>query len=98
MTSQEIYPSLIFLNADGSELARNDDISPSNFNSTIVATLTKDGIYIVLARSSNAKQSGAYSLRAFIVSAYIAPRPSKVNSANGFLLAAVGWVVQNRNC
>lgn len=66
MKSQSIDPALILLNADGSELARNDGISPSDFNSRIVATLPKDGIYIVLATSSfgDTQQSGAYSLQA----------------------------------
>ena len=66
MKSQSIDPALILLNADGSELARNDGISPSDFNSRIVATLPKDGIYIVLATTSfgDTKQSGAYSLKA----------------------------------
>ena len=66
MKSQSIDPALILLNADGSELARNDGISPNDFNSRIVAKLPKDGIYIVLATSSfgDTKQSGAYSLQA----------------------------------
>ncbi len=62
MTSKEIDPALILLNADGRELTRNDDISPDNFNSRIVATLPQDGIYIVLARSSEAQQSQNLSL------------------------------------
>ncbi|MBD2777429.1 pre-peptidase C-terminal domain-containing protein [Iningainema tapete] len=64
MTSQEIDPALILLNADGSELARNEDVSPGDFNSRIVATLPKDGNYIVLAISSQAQQSGTYYLQA----------------------------------
>ena len=66
MKSQSIDPALILLNADGTELARNDGISPSDFNSRIVATLPNDGIYIVLATSSfgDTQQSGAYSLQA----------------------------------
>ena len=66
MKSQSIDPALILLNADGTELARNDGISPSDFNSRIVATLPKDGIYIVLATSSfgDTQQSGDYSLQA----------------------------------
>lgn len=64
MTSQEIDPSLILLDADGKEIMRNEDISASNFNAKIVTTLPKDGAYIVLAISSQTKQSGAYSLKA----------------------------------
>lgn len=64
MTSQEIDPSLILLDADGRKIARNEDISASDFNSKIITTLPKDNIYIVLAISSQGKQSGTYSLRA----------------------------------
>jgi hypothetical protein len=57
---------LILLDANLNQVARNDDISPSNFNSRIVATLPKDGHYIVVANSSEAGESGAYSIRASV--------------------------------
>jgi serine/threonine protein kinase len=63
MTSQEIDPSLILLDADGDEIARNEDISTSDFNSRINTRLPKDGVYIVLAISSQVKQLGSYSLK-----------------------------------
>lgn len=64
MNSQSIDPALILLNKDGKVIAKNDDISPSNFNSRIVTTLPKDDTYIVVTRTSEAGESGAYSLRA----------------------------------
>ncbi len=64
MNSQSIDPSLILINNEGKIIAKNDDISPSNFNSRIVTTLPKDGTYIVMTRSSEAGEAGAYSLRA----------------------------------
>jgi len=64
MNSKNIDPTLILLDANLNQVARNDDISPSNFNSRIVATLPKDGHYIVVANSSEAGESGAYSIRA----------------------------------
>ncbi|MBG1263648.1 PPC domain-containing protein [Nostoc commune] len=67
MTSQEIDPSLILLDADGNEIIRNEDISPSDFNSRISTILPKDSVYIVLAISSQGKQLGAYRLRANVL-------------------------------
>ncbi len=45
MNSQVIDSNLILLDADGNQIARNDDISPSNVNSRIVATLPNHSIY-----------------------------------------------------
>lgn len=64
MTSQEIDPSLFLLNPDGSKLNQNDDISPTDFNAKIVATLPKNGTYIVLANSFEGGESGKFKLRA----------------------------------
>jgi serine/threonine protein kinase len=63
MTSKEIDPSLILLDVDGNEIARNEDISPSNFNSRIDIKLPKDSVYVVMAISSQGKQSGTYRLQ-----------------------------------
>lgn len=63
MNSQAIDSTLILLDNDGNPIARNDDISPSNVNSRIVATLPNDSIYIVVATSSEGGESGAYSIR-----------------------------------
>jgi hypothetical protein len=41
----------------------NDDISPHNFNAKIVTTLPANGTYTVIARSKEAGETGAYTLR-----------------------------------
>ncbi len=64
MKSQEFDPYLIVRDADGNQIAFNDDISPDDFNAKISVTLPKDGTYTVIARSKEAGETGAYSLRA----------------------------------
>lgn len=66
MNSQTIDPNLILIDAKRQLLVRNDDISPTNFNARIVATLSQDGTYIVVTNSSEARESGVYSLRATV--------------------------------
>jgi serine protease Do len=61
MTSDEIDSYLILLNADGSELAQDDD-SGGDKNAKITITLPTDGTYTFLANSYEAGQSGNYQL------------------------------------
>lgn len=63
MESQEFDPYLVLRNADGKTVDYNDDISPQNFNAKIVTTLPADGTYTVIARSKEAGETGAYTLR-----------------------------------
>lgn len=62
MVSREFDSRLILIAPDGSKLDENDDISPSNRNARIVATLPETGSYTLLARSSQAGESGNYRL------------------------------------
>ncbi len=64
MISQELDSYLSLRAPDGNQLAANDDISVNDSNARIVVTLPKDGIYKVIASSSQAGETGAYSLRA----------------------------------
>ncbi|WP_017719804.1 trypsin-like peptidase domain-containing protein [Kamptonema formosum] len=68
MTSQEIDPFLILLNPRGRDVAQDNDGGGGN-SARIVATLPATGKYTVIANSSQAGESGAYSLRAFAGSA-----------------------------
>ena len=63
MDSEEIDSLLILMNAEGVELARNDDINPNNFNAKINLKLPEDGKYIVSTQSSQKKELGSYILR-----------------------------------
>ncbi|MGB3404601.1 MAG: trypsin-like peptidase domain-containing protein [Microcoleaceae cyanobacterium] len=62
MTSDEIDSYLILLDADGSELAQDDD-SGGEKNAKISITLPTDGTYTFLANSYEAGQSGTYQLK-----------------------------------
>ncbi len=64
MNSQEIDPTLFLLKPDGSKLAENDDISPSNPNARITVTLPATGVYLVLANAFEPGESGSYTIRA----------------------------------
>jgi serine protease Do len=68
MTSREIDPFLILLNPRGRDLAQDNGGGGGN-SARIVATLPATGRYTVIANSSQAGESGAYSLRAFAGSA-----------------------------
>ena len=63
MDSEEIDPLLVVLDDKGSEIAKNDDIDINNFNANIKMELQKDGIYRVIAQSSQPEELGSYSLK-----------------------------------
>ena len=63
MDSDEIDSLLILMNAEGIELAKNDDIDVNNFNAKIALELPEDGRYIVSTQSSQKKELGTYTLR-----------------------------------
>ncbi len=63
MNSDEIDPLLILMDANGKEIARNDDIDVNNQNARIIIELPKDGIYQVNAQSSQEQESGTYTIR-----------------------------------
>lgn len=64
MSSQQIDSTLFLLKPDGSQLAQNDDISPSNFNARISVTLPESGVYGVIANAFEPGESGSYTVRA----------------------------------
>ena len=69
MDGEQIDPGLmLYYFEDGSDtptlVEKNDDLSTQNFNSKLVATLPKDGVYIVLASVFETGEAGDYSLRA----------------------------------
>ena len=69
MEGQQIDPGLmLYYFEDGSDtptlVEKNDDVSTQNFDSKLVATLPKDGVYIVLASVFETGEAGDYSLRA----------------------------------
>lgn len=63
MNSDEIDPLLILMDANGNEIARNDDIDVNNFNAKITQELPEDGGYRVSAQSSQEEELGTYTLR-----------------------------------
>lgn len=67
MTSSQIDPKLYLVLAakdDDALVAQNDDISPNDFNATLTVTLPEDGVYYLLAITSEPGESGDYNLRA----------------------------------
>ncbi len=64
MSSREIDPTLFLLKPDGSRLAENDDISPSNPNARITVTLPATGVYLVIANAFEPEESGSFTIRA----------------------------------
>lgn len=69
MNSKSIDPGLLLfnINQDNPNLVQiNDDISTQNFNSKLVATLPKDGVYLVLANAFETGESGDYQIRAWL--------------------------------
>lgn len=66
MTSSQIDPKLFLVLAakDDPLVAQNDDISPKDFNATLSVTLPEDGVYYLLAITSEPGESGDYSLPA----------------------------------
>jgi serine protease Do len=67
MDSRQIDPSLYLL-LPGKErvVAQNDDISPTNFNAKLSATLPEDGIYFIFANTFEVGETGKYSLQASV--------------------------------
>lgn len=67
MSSNKIDSALFLTFPDRNAIVeQNDDISPNNFNSRIVATLPSDGTYLVIANAFERGESGEYQLRAFL--------------------------------
>ena len=71
MDSQKINPFLTLsqvIESDAGKkiekIAENDDKGAGDFNARIVATLPADGIYLIIANSSERGETGNYSLRA----------------------------------
>ena len=71
MTSENMNPFLTLYqqvdNDEGrsfKELARNDDAGAGNLNAQIVTTLSKDGVYVIKASSSDRGETGDFSLSA----------------------------------
>lgn len=69
MTSDNMNPFLTLYqqvnNDEGrsfKELARNDDAGAGNLNAQIVTTLSKDGVYVIKASSSDRGETGDFSL------------------------------------
>ncbi len=85
MSSREINPYLILLDANGKEIAQDND-SGSTANSRIVATLPADGIYLLMANTYKAGQIGSYRLRAEVTAASI----GNSSSQNNFILQQEG--------
>ena len=71
MNGQQIDPGLQLYYFDPqtkkpSLVEKNDDASPQDFNSKLVTTLPKDGIYIVLASVYEIGESGTYDISAIL--------------------------------
>ncbi|MBD2777450.1 S1C family serine protease [Iningainema tapete] len=71
MTSQKINSFLTLYQIIESDvgqqvkaIAQNDDRGAGDFNAQIITTLPKDGIYLIVASSSERGESGNYSLKA----------------------------------
>jgi len=85
MSSQEINPYLILLDANGKEIAQDND-SGSGGNSRIVVTLPADSVYLLMTNTYEAGQIGSYSLRAEVTAANI----GNSSSQNNFILQQEG--------
>ena len=67
MSSERVDTSLLHIQLSTKVIIeRNDDISPENFNSKLVATLPEDGMYVLLANAFEVGESGNYNLRAWL--------------------------------
>jgi serine protease Do len=75
MSSREVNSYLILLNPDGTVLAQNNGAN-TNRTARVNVTLPRDGTYSILANTTNAREMGAYSLRAAVGG----PSPSPNNS------------------
>ena len=67
MDSEQIDPSLRLILLTKPEkptlLEQNDDISPTNFNAQLSATLPEDGTYLIMAHTFEPGESGEYTLK-----------------------------------
>jgi serine protease Do len=67
MDSEQIDPSLRLILLTKPEkptlLEQNDDISPTNFNAQLSATLPEDGTYLIMAHTFEPGESGDYTLK-----------------------------------
>ena len=67
MDSEQIDPSLRLIVLTKPDkptlLAQNDDISPTNFNAKLSATLPEDGTYLIMAHTFEPGESGDYTLK-----------------------------------
>lgn len=61
MSSSEFEPYLVLLTPDGKDLAQAD--SSGGSSARVITALPADGVYTVLANSSQPSQTGSYSLR-----------------------------------
>ncbi|WP_319422726.1 trypsin-like peptidase domain-containing protein [Pleurocapsa sp. FMAR1] len=67
MDSEQIDPSLRLISLSKPKkptlLEQNDDISPTNFNAQLSATLPEDGTYLIMAHTFEPGESGDYTLK-----------------------------------
>jgi S1-C subfamily serine protease len=93
MKSQEIDPYLILLGPNQREIAQDDDGAGGN-NARITVRLPSDGTYTLLANSSQARQSGSYTLE---LKASAPGRPSRAILQEEGALVAGGPVLPSDN-
>ena len=86
LTSTAIDPFLIVASPSGQQ-RNNDDINDTNRNSHIQWRLPEDGVYQVTASSYDARETGAYTLRAAIDNA---PPPNQRGGAGRVHAVIVG--------
>ncbi|WRH69028.1 MAG: PPC domain-containing protein [Planktothrix sp. GU0601_MAG3] len=89
MNSNEVDSYLILLTEDGDELAQDDD-GGGEKNAKIVATLPKDGTYILLVNSYEAGEAGVYRLR-------LKATESSPNSPTGQLILNEKGALENQD-
>ena len=93
MKSQEVDPYLILLGPNLEEIAQDNDGAGST-DARITVRLPADGTYMLLANSSEARQSGAYTLE---LKASAATQPSRAILQEEGTLVAGGPVLPSDN-